>query len=201
MKLYRLFFYIIFCSHIALATPSHDLEEISIYSPNGRFGFDGSIVNITLENVQDGPKDRYFSLNENPELPYTIPKTVLIFDENTQYSINRSNGNGDPNLDVPLIPQVSSAIKYRISTYAIARLTLDSYLECGVDPSWFNSLNIILNPDDRVCSLGIGNAYYQRTNSHGTGRIELCSTVNDLSPLPTARFFDIVSHEGSVAKS
>ncbi|AIL12841.1 hypothetical protein IM40_03860 [Candidatus Paracaedimonas acanthamoebae] len=43
--------------------------------------------------------------------------------------------------------------------------------------------------------MGIENAYYQRTNSHGTGRIELCSTVNDLSPLSTARFFDIVSHE------
>ncbi|OJX14372.1 MAG: hypothetical protein BGO77_05865 [Caedibacter sp. 37-49] len=196
MKVHRLLFFILFCSQIALSTPSQDLEEVSIYSPNGRFGFNGSIVDITLENVQSGPQDKYFSLdNERRDIPTYIPRGLLVFKKDTQWNFDNSEGRGDPKLDKPVGPELSAVINHRISTYGIARLTLDSFLECGVNTSSFNTLKVIFNPDDRACRLGIGNAYYERINRPGIGRIELCGAINNQTPLPTARFFDIVSHE------
>jgi hypothetical protein len=85
-------------------------------------------------------------------------------------------------------------VKERISTYGIERLTFDSYQEQCATLGYFNALaplRITLNPHDQVCSLGKGNAYYQRTGTAGgRGVIEFYS-----HNLPTARIFDIVAHE------
>lgn len=184
---------VIFYSLVYPPSFATELEEVSIYSPN-RFGFNSSIVNIPLEGVDDGPKDRNFYLAPRPGVP-AVTKSTMKFDEEYQY-VYEEKGEQGP-YEIPFESYLQPLIKNRISTYGIARLTFDSFQDCcrKININHLNNLQVKLNPDDQICALGIRNAYYERTDQHGIGNIQLCSQADKIQPLPVAKFFDIVSHE------
>jgi hypothetical protein len=177
---------IFFQIYITLAS-----ESLTINTPE-RFGFNGSLQKVELRNVKEGPSDSHFEVKYDPSIIYPVSKGHMSFNEDTQY-YPIINGV----YQQPYNEQEQGIIKNSISTYGIARLTFDSYEHCchrlGIQS--LENLKVNLNSDDRVCSLGIRNAYYERELLAGTGRIELCSQVDAVQPLPVARFFDIVAHE------
>ena len=161
-------------------------EQVGIFSPIGRLGFNGSIKTISLTKVRPGPSDEHFSLAPSAITP--VAKNHMAFTMDTTYIF------GSPGQEQCYSSPYQIQVKERISTYGTARLTFDSYQEQCKRLGLANllaPLRITLNPYDQICLVGPSNAYYQRTGTNGgQGVIEFCSRG-----LSTARIFDIVAHE------
>ncbi len=181
---------------------------LSFFGPTNR-GFK-TIESVKFSNVEEGPTDKHFTLSDHPasflidvgDGPIGDPRVVnrpvvrsaLGFSSATVYGTVCPSGSRCYHGGVhPIDHSLQSTIKTRISVFAIARLTFDSFDQTCRDlriQSRLSGLNITLNPHDQVCAVGIGNAYYERKGKGGRGTIQFCS-----KSIGTAEIFDVVSHE------
>jgi hypothetical protein len=63
----------------------YDFENVGIFSPKGRLGFDGSIKTIQLHSVCPGPSDEHFSLAPSHIAP--VAKSHMAFNIRTKYRV------------------------------------------------------------------------------------------------------------------
>lgn len=202
--------YLVFLAGDSVASLREDTDSatLSLYGPTNR-GF-SNIEPINLPNVEDGPSDNHFILSDHPasflidvgDGPIGDPRVVnkpvirsaLGFSSATVYGTICPAGSRCYHGGVhPIDHSLQPTIKTRISVFATARLTFDSFYEAAratSNTSFLDKLKLSLNPHDQTCSWGDKNAYYTREGQAGQGAINFCSRTVD-----TANIFDIASHE------